>query len=200
MNSPPVSLLGLGLIRRARCLAARLPGLQPRGLSLELHLTRPHLRQIGLVALARRVLRCQARVGMAPAYPRAVVCLQYGCPHTAAQTRNINLHLRMQLDIIEGRKLWGGRRTRSGLQLECAPPHGPGMGFEPPQFQCLGPVDVGEAMRSGVAQEFVPLVVEGKSRHSVGGPAAESFRKWQGLWRGRFWRASRGRSWSWDRG
>ena len=70
--------------------------------------------------------------------------------------------------------------------LERTPLHRTGMGFEPPQFQRLGPVHVGDATGPSIAQELIPLVVEGKSGDSVSGPAAESFREREGLRSGGF--------------
>jgi hypothetical protein len=89
------------------------------------------------------------------------------------------------------------------LQLECAPPQGTGMGFEPAQFHGFGPIDVGEDVRSGIAQEFFLLAPQGKFWDGVGGPAAEIAVEREGL-RGRGFRQSRGsRSWAlgpWNRG
>jgi hypothetical protein len=67
------------------------------------------------------------------------------------------------------------------------------MGFEPPPFQRFGPVDVRQAMRSGVAQEFVPLVLQREALDSVSGPAVELVGKQQGLRGGGFAPSLRGR-------
>jgi hypothetical protein len=79
----------------------------------------------------------------------------------------------MQLDIIEGRRLRAECRPWSGRKLKLAPPHSTSMCVEPPPFQRFSPVNIGEAVGSGVAQEFVPLVLQGESGHGIGSPATE---------------------------
>jgi hypothetical protein len=74
--------------------------------------------------------------------------------------------------------------------LQFTPPHGTGMGFEPPEFQRFRPVDVGKAVRTGIAQKLVPLGLQEEPRYGVGSPPVKIASEREGP-RGRGFRQSR---------
>ena len=82
-------------------------------------------------------------------------------------------------------------KSWSSWKLEHTPQDSAGVRFEPSQFQRFRPIHVCEAVRSGVAQEFVPRALQGESWDGVGGPAAEIAGEREGL-RGRGFRQSHG--------
>ena len=99
-NSGP-SANPITLICRSYRLDARPLGPQQRRLRLKHRLARPHLRQIGWVALERHALSGQDRLYTMLTRLLVVVRPQQRWLRRAAQARNVRLHLGMQLDIVD---------------------------------------------------------------------------------------------------